>query len=213
MSFTALVVELLIVGIGAACWLALLIAAITGYSFSVFPPQAGTPLAVGATVGIVYVLGIVADRLVRRLFGATVERAAKRRVFTDARVQHVTTLAPYIDKDNLPMEIEKFVRAHSEALGKKIDYNRSRFRICRAWVLHFAFIALVFPIWASRSSVCGAGAIVTVTGILLGLFALTLCVAVLLATDHQKDLLESFEIVAMGERAKDRSGSEKVPRE
>lgn len=202
MNVTALFVELLMVGIGTATWLALFLAAILGYRFDTVILTDNKAL-IGTLVAVVYVLGIVMDRLIRGLFTSTVEARAKQRVFTEERIRHVKTLAPHLDEHNLSMELEKFIRAHSQSLAGKVDYNRSRLRICRAWVLHFLLIGFSFVCWNARVDALPW----TTTGWLLGVDILFLWLTwratCLLAEDHQKDLIESFEIVAIAGKPKE----------
>lgn len=195
MNVTALFVELLVIGMGTATWLALFLAAILGYRFDTNLLQEN-PALIGTLTAIVYVLGIVVDRLVRDLFMPTLEEKARRAVFTPDRIAQIKAIAPDIDEGNLSMEMEKFIRANSESLAHKIDYNRSRLRICRAWILHFALIGVGFTWWNYRVQLVDAA---TQAWLLSGdvlLMILTWRVAYLLAMDHHKDLVESFQIVA-----------------
>jgi len=204
MNVTALFVELLVVGIGTATWLVLFLAAILSYKFDTMILTDNKAL-VGTLIAIVYVLGIVMDRLIRRIFISTVEAKAKQKVFTEEKVKHVKEIAPYIDEGNLAMELEKFIRSHSQSLASKIDYNRSRLRICRAWVLHFILIGISFVCWNARVEVIPTTTAMWLLGVDALFLVLTWGATCLLAEDHQKDLIESFEIVALAERAKKES--------
>lgn len=195
MNVTALFVELLVIGMGTATWLALFLAAILGYRFDTDLLQEN-PALIGTLTAIVYVLGIVVDRLVRDLFMPTLEAKAMRSVFTPERIGRIKAIAPGIDEGNLSMEMEKFIRANSESLAHKIDYNRSRLRICRAWVLHFALIGVGFTWWNYRVQLVDAATQVWLLSGDVLLMVLTWRVAYLLARDHHKDLIESFQIVA-----------------
>lgn len=194
MNVTALFVELLVVGIGTATWLALFLAAILKYKFDSALLQ-DNPALIGTLTAIVYVLGIVVDRLVRDIFMPTLEAKARMAVFTPEKIKHIKEIAPHIDEQNLSMELEKFIRAKSDSLASKIDYNRSRLRICRAWVLHFILIGIGFTWWNYRVQVIDPA---THAWLLAGnilFLAFTWRATYLLARDHQKDLIESFEIV------------------
>lgn len=195
MNVTALFVELLVIGMGTATWLALFLAAILGYRFDTDLLQEN-PALIGTLTAIVYVLGIVVDRLVRDLFMPTLEAKAMRSVFTPERMGRIKAIAPGIDEGNLSMEMEKFIRANSESLAHKIDYNRSRLRICRAWVLHFALIGVGFTWWNYRVQLVDAATQVWLLSGDVLLMVLTWRVAYLLARDHHQDLIESFQIVA-----------------
>jgi hypothetical protein len=194
MNVTALFVELIVVGIGTATWLVLFLGALFRAKFESDLLQ-DNPVLVGSLTAIVYVLGIVIDRITRDLFIATVEAAAKDKVFSVDRIKGIMGVEPRFSKENLSMELEKFIRAHSESLATKIDYNRSRLRICRAWVLHFALIPLGFLLWNARVGVADLRTTLIILAIGILFLALTLRTTNLLAEDHQKDLLESFEII------------------
>ena len=204
MNVTALFVELLIVGIGTATWLALLLAAILKYKFDT-TILTDNKAFIATLIAIVYVLGIVVDRLIRGIFMSTVETKAKQKVFTEEKVKYIKETAPHINDRNLAMELEKFIRSHSQALASKIDYNRSRLRICRAWVLHFFLIGISFLFWNVRVQVFSLTPTIWLLCVDVLFLALTLRATLLLAEDHQKDLVESFEIVADAERMKKES--------
>ncbi len=201
MNVTALFVELLMVGIGTATWLALFFAAILNYRFDTMVLTDNKAL-IGTLVAVVYVLGIVMDRLIRGMFTSTLEARAQKRVFDEEKVKHIKALAPYIDERNLSMEIEKLIRAHSQSLASKIDYNRSRLRICRAWVLHFLLIGISFVCWNERVHLLPWATTIWLIGADTLFLILTWRATCLLAEDHQKDLIESFEIVAITEKPK-----------
>lgn len=194
MNVTALFVELLVVGIGTATWLALFLAAILKYKFDSSILQ-DNPALIGTLTAIVYVLGIVVDRLVRDIFMPTLEAKARMAVFTPERIKHIKEIAPHLDERNLSMELEKFIRARSESLASKIDYNRSRLRICRAWVLHFVLIGIGFTWWNYRVQLVDSATHVWLLAGNVLFLILTWRATYLLARDHQKDLIESFEIV------------------
>jgi|GEM_PF-1232903 len=201
MNVTALFVELLVVGIGTATWLAFFLAAILNYKFDTMILTDNKAL-IGTLIAIVYVLGIVIDRLIRGIFISTVEARAKKKVFNDDKVKHVKAIAPQIDDRNLAMELEKFIRSQSQSLASKIDYNRSRLRICRAWVLHFFLIGISFFCWNARVQVLHWVTTIWLIGVDALFLVLTWRATCLLAEDHQKDLIESFEIVTIAGKMK-----------
>ena len=194
MNVTALFVELLVVGIGTAMWLTLFVAGIFKYKFDANLFQEN-PALTGTLVAIVYVLGVVVDRVIRGIFMPTLEKKAKRGVFTKAITGHILKIAPYIREDNLSMELEKFIRTKSDVLASKIDYNRSRLRICRAWVVHFVLIAASLTWWHFRVSIVGLDTYLWLVGADILFLVLTWRTTYLLTRDHQKDLEESFRIV------------------
>jgi hypothetical protein len=131
MPTTQLFVELLVIGFGATAWLLLFAAAALGWQ----PPQSFPHLGGEALVplsALSYVLGIIVDRIARELFG---------RVLSNASAHAAGT--PLADSERLICE-------KSERLWNTCVYNRSRFRICRAWILNFAMIAVAYATWNAR---------------------------------------------------------------
>ncbi len=114
MTTTQLFAELLVIGTGAAIWLALLVGAVFGYRVEAGLPRIDTPALV-ALAGVAYVFGIVVDRLARKAFESVELRLSKSILGTgDLPAPHV---------------LEREILTASEILGSQIQYNRSRFII------------------------------------------------------------------------------------
>ena len=105
MNTTTLFVELLVVGIGTATWLILFLAAILSYKFNT-EILSDNKAIIGTLIAVVYVLGIVNDRLIRGLFISIIENRAKKRIFTENIIKHIKSIAPHLDESNLSMELE-----------------------------------------------------------------------------------------------------------
>lgn len=182
------------IGIGTAFWLLLFMGALFRYRFETKHLQ-DSKLILALLIATVYVLGIITDRQARDLFMPTIEAGAKQKVFTEQKIEQVKTYMPHISQQNLSMELEKFIRANSEPLATKIDYNRSRLRICRSWVLHFVLIGIGFLVWNARTKVVNLKKTIVLVVIDIIFVLLTLQTTIRLAEDHQKDLFESFNII------------------
>jgi len=157
MSTTDLFVELIIIGMGAAIWLLLLIFSAFGYDWvpleKVFSLAALIPF-----LSVVYVLGIVIDRIADTLFGKLWESSLLKKVYRQGE--------QYLNDRRL-------IYIHPGRLGNLLEYGRSRLRICRGWTLNAAFILVSLNIfiwtrvagnyWRVRLSIFGS--------LLLGLFA------------------------------------------
>jgi hypothetical protein len=137
MSTTELSAELLITGTGVALWMAFLTAAIFGLSFQEIVTNTNVFTLV-PIVGLVYVLGIIVDRLGYGLFSNPEARILKGMLKPDS--------TPSLN------EMEKFVLTNSEKLGLQVSYNRSRLRICRSWCINFFLIGVTTGIWAYSSN-------------------------------------------------------------
>ncbi|HVP55228.1 MAG TPA: hypothetical protein VMU45_09560 [Candidatus Eisenbacteria bacterium] len=131
MATTQLFVELLVIGFGVTAWLVLFVAAALGWQPSQFSQHLGG-VALVPLSALAYVLGIIVDRIARELF---------------ARVSGTALAHP----PGTPVaDAELLICEKSERLWNSCAYNRSRFRICRAWTLNFAMIAVAYATWNAR---------------------------------------------------------------
>jgi len=126
MSTTNLFVELIVIGVGASIWLTLLVLALFGYDWvpvgQLLSPAAAVPL-----IAVVYLLGIVSDRLAD---------AAFQRIWTD-------DLRGSFFKDRREYyNARRIILTQSERLSDLLEYGRSRLRICRGWAFNSVLIAV-----------------------------------------------------------------------
>jgi xanthine/uracil permease len=180
---TQLFVELLIIGIGVAIWLALGAAAVVHYSPHQQLPALDQPI-IAAGVGVAYVTGILVDRIARRLF-EPLERCHQSRIFGE-------------DPQPSPEDRERYVHARGSALGDQILYNRSRLRICRAWTLNFALIALGSWIWGVQQQLWSITLVATTSLVLCCISGVT---ANSLVRDHWRNVRASYEFLAKYEKS------------
>jgi len=180
MTTTQLFAELLVIGIGGVLWLSLAVASIFGYRFNKGFPQVD-PLLLIALGGIAYLLGIVIDRLAFSIFGI-IEKKNQELV---------------LGKSGMPTArvIERYILLNSDKLASQILYNRSRLRICRAWILNFALITLAFTGWNLRVKALSFSQWFGITTLSIGLCFLTAWIALTLSRDHYKNILESYEFL------------------
>ncbi|NOR05787.1 MAG: hypothetical protein GQ575_05725 [Deltaproteobacteria bacterium] len=202
MNITAIFVELLIIGLGVLCWLVLFVAYILGLNLDSSFFQIN-PILIAPLTAVTYILGIVADRLIRDPFVYLVEKPAQKKVHKEyaEKIDKIKKLSTAINKPLAAMELEKYVRANSQDLGQKIDYNRNRLRICRSWILHFLLITIAFYAWNNKVKVLDSSQQnwIVITGIIL--FSVTLYTAIKLSIDHQRDIIESSEIILANKKA------------
>jgi MFS family permease len=125
MNTTNLFVELIVIGAGVIGWLLLLVVSLFGWKWvpieQVFSTTALLPL-----LSLVYVLGIVADRIADTLFEYLWNDRLRREWF------------PNIDDYH---NARREVLTGSERLSELLEYGRSRLRICRGWALNSVLIA------------------------------------------------------------------------
>jgi hypothetical protein len=132
MATTALFVELIVIGIGAAAWLGLTVIGIFGYSWVTFG-EFSSIAALAPLLGVVYVLGIIVDRVADQAF----DPLAKRLV-----------LRWFSDKDQYYADFNLvYIESPTRTL---VEYTKSRIRICRAWVINCiaSAVALNVFVWS-----------------------------------------------------------------
>jgi hypothetical protein len=126
MATTNLFVELLVIGVGAACWVFLLILTAFGVEifqvdvlkiYPIFPPL----------LAVLYLLGIISDRLADFVFDQLFSRSLRNQFFAQKR--------DYQDARRL-------IYSSSGRLADMHEYGRSRIRVCRGWCLNAVLIAI-----------------------------------------------------------------------
>jgi len=128
MGTTNLFVELVVIGVGAVAWVAPATLALAG--LDALPADwLQAPAAALPALALVYVLGIVTDRLAD---------AAFERVWTDdLRGEWFASRAEYY-------AARRAVLTGSARLSELLEYGRSRLRICRGWAFNLALAALAW---------------------------------------------------------------------
>ena len=126
MNTTNLFVELIVIGVGALAWVVLLVLSVTGWQWvpveKVFSAGALVPL-----LSIVYVLGIVSDRIADSVFESLWNDKLRKNRFPDVDDYHAA---------------RRHILTRSERLSDLLEYGRSRLRICRGWTLNSVLIAI-----------------------------------------------------------------------
>jgi len=123
MSTTNLFVELIVIGVGAVFWIALVILSVFNYTWVPFDKIISLPTLVPA-LSVIYVLGIVVDRLADWIFHFWAESLC-RKWFESLEEYHAARTLIY---------------TRAESLRDLFEYSRSRLRICRGWALNCILI-------------------------------------------------------------------------
>jgi len=131
-STTSLFVELVVIGIGAAIWVTLVILAFFGYEWVSIDKALSLPAAI-PILSVVYVLGIVSDRIIDILFDRLWGATLRLKEFPDTAVYH---------------QARRTALTGSNAMADIIEYSRSRLRICRGWSVHSLLIAIALVVFA-----------------------------------------------------------------
>lgn len=138
MATTQLFVELLVIGIGALVWVLLFCATLLGVDITLLATVQKTPaIALAPFLGLVYVLGILNDRLADWIFGDLwgdpLDVVYKEKTEAERQEQR------WIDRRTLVVD--------GPELWFFIEYGRSRLRICRGWALNAVLIASAWSLY------------------------------------------------------------------
>ena len=132
MNTTSLFVELVVIGVGAAIWVVLLIFMAFGYEWVPSEKALSIPAAI-PILAVVYVLGIVSDRMIDILFDYVWGKTFRKKHFPRTGDYH---------------EARRKVLTRSDAMAHIIEYSRSRLRICRGWSVHSILIAITLVVFS-----------------------------------------------------------------
>jgi hypothetical protein len=135
MSTTKLFVELIVIGSGAFVWVVLLVLTVFGYN-PVSLDLLKSPTVAVATLPIIYVLGIITDRMADAIFEWKWDRNLK-----------ATSCG---SRENYERAKRSIVH-RSDKLAELMEYGRSRLRICRGWALNSVLTIIVLNVflWSS----------------------------------------------------------------
>jgi drug/metabolite transporter (DMT)-like permease len=126
MGTTDLFVELIVIGIGALIWMVMATLSIFGYTWVPLDKL----LSVSALIpilSIIYIAGIVTDRIADVLFD----------VIWASRIQR-----KYYSSSSLARDDRRLIYIKNEYLADLIEYGRSRLRICRGWAFNAVLIMI-----------------------------------------------------------------------
>jgi len=140
MSTTNLFVELVVIGVGAVMWLSVAFLGIFGLAW--FPlEQLNSPLFLIVFFSVVYILGIITDRMADSLFEKWYSGKLREEWFPSIQAYY---------------SARRIVFERSQHLSNILEYRRSRLRICRGWIVNFVFLTITanLYIWVQLSPSC-----------------------------------------------------------
>jgi hypothetical protein len=137
MSTTNLFVELIVIGVGASIWLILFIFSMFGYGW-VPIERLLSPFAAVPILAVVYVLGIISDRIADAVFEWIWSDDLRESYFQDRQEYY---------------DARRLILTRSERLSDLLEYGRSRLRICRGWAFNLILITVSLNtfLWTSFS--------------------------------------------------------------
>jgi hypothetical protein len=136
MSTTNLFVELIVIGAGAACWALPLLALVLGLDPARLPGFVSHPGALVPVTALIYLLGILTDRLADTLANSLVAAPLVRRRF---------------GLDHHYFDARAACLANGGYPAQQFEYNRSRQRICRGWLLNSLVLLGLLPLVSGSS--------------------------------------------------------------
>jgi hypothetical protein len=120
MNTTNLLIELIVIGVAASIWIVLAVFTAFGYAW-VSLDDLRLPLAAVPILALVYIFGIVSDRIADRVFKWRWADTLNKTLFPNR--------SDYYDALRL-------IDTQSERLSKLLEYGRIRLRICRGWAFN-----------------------------------------------------------------------------
>ncbi len=138
MNTTNLFVEILVIGTGITFGLVFLAMAVFGYDWLVLL-SGSSPLVLGSILlPIVYVFGLVGDRVSDTVFDQLFKDSLQARYFGDKKED---------------FNCRRFLYLHDGRLADLLEYGRSRLRICRGWAVLSVWILLTYDLFLYRQDV------------------------------------------------------------
>lgn len=190
MKTTILFAELLITGIGGVAWIAILIVSLSEIPVSLDVLNNSSHLLL-PFLGIAYIIGTLIDRIGYQVFNRWDQRS-KGKVFTAANSFPALRVKGKKQVDVKRIRTE--INMHCEHLAKEIEYNRSRLRLCRSWILNFffLFVALLVRFCLAPKT---RQELIVYLALFLILSFVSLLVWKTLTRDFYKNLKSSYEVL------------------
>ena len=138
MSTTNLFVELIVIGVGAFTWVGVLLSWMLGLRIEMFHGFDWKTWEAIPALALVYLLGIVADRVADKMFQFIWGDRKFAKSYTGGRGGYF--------KDR------GYVLTHSDRFAEQYEYSRSRQRICRGWALNAVLLIIGFNLYASGNA-------------------------------------------------------------
>lgn len=143
MSTTNLFVELLVIGVGAACWVLMLLGGSVPLQDIPAPWLRSYPLLL-VSLAFLYVFGIITDRMADWTFDKLFSGKIRSRFFAAKRAYQ---------------DARRLVLSSSPRLADQHEYGRTRIRISRGWALNAALssaVLAVHAVWLPEHSLYSA---------------------------------------------------------
>ncbi|MFV0442805.1 MAG: hypothetical protein ACK5Q5_04450 [Planctomycetaceae bacterium] len=134
MSTTNLFVELLVIGVGAACWVLLVLGGAVPLQEIPAPWLRSYPLLL-VSLAFLYVFGIITDRMADWTFDRLFSGGIRARFFDSKRAYQ---------------DARRLVLSSSPRLADQHEYGRTRIRISRGWALNSVLCAFVLAMHSLR---------------------------------------------------------------
>lgn len=133
MGTTNLVVELVVIGTGALFWVVFAILTVFGYEWVTLDRLLALMEAPALipTLSIIYILGVVTDRLADGLFHHW-DHSIRGKFFPKPEDYHSARALLY---------------RKSQALTELFEYGRSRVRVCRGWAINSVLLTVMLNLF------------------------------------------------------------------
>lgn len=180
MTTTQVFIELLITGFGSLVWIILFFLGINGLEFEMFLEKEISNVFLLPITGFAYIIGIIIDRIGFQIF-KNKERKNINKVFSENE-----------DRSSIQLKVV-FIIQKSDHLKSAIDYNRSRLRLSRSWIINFLMISISLILYLILNSDENTSIIFSLLGINIVFCILSFYTWSKLSKDYYKNIKSSFE--------------------
>jgi 8-oxo-dGTP pyrophosphatase MutT (NUDIX family) len=186
---TALVAEILIIGLEASVWLWLLLSGLFGRNLVRFHILSDLgALGLLATVAAAYVIGVIVDRIADSLYKQLSDSARGERLLRRFGRKNVPKSVATGDMRLRLMSID-------DGRSRFLEYQRSRWRIARATVFNLSCCLPMSLLFIAVRTDLGIAATVAVGSLLLMAAVLSLYAAERIQTAYVERLVNSYEML------------------
>ena len=191
MSTTQVFVELLITGFGGLIWIILFVCELCGFNISAVLFGDYPTILIFPISGIAYIIGILVDRIGYQIF----IKHEKKHIPGVFQQDNEKVGYPMTEGEIYVELMIAYIMQNSEQLKAQIDYNRTRLRLCRSWILNFGliFLSLVLPAVASGGVDQRLFVVFSILSLLLGVASFTIWKK--LAKDYYVNIKTSYDVL------------------
>lgn len=180
MTTTQVFIELLMTGFGSLVWILLFFLGINGLGFEILLDMEISNAFLLPIAGFAYIIGIIIDRIGFQIFKKKERKNINKVFFEDENRTSIQLKVVYIIQN-------------SDHLKSAIDYNRSRLRLARSWIINFFMISISLILYLVLNHNVNIHTLLSLIGINITFCFLSFYTWNKLSSDYYKNIKSSFE--------------------